>query len=52
MDSLHLGAAEHYGIDVLLTTDDFFERKAQSLKSKTRVVNPVTWLMEVLRNER
>jgi hypothetical protein len=52
MDSLHLAAAEHFGIDILLTTDDRFERNAKKIKAKSRVVNPVTWLMEVLRNER
>ncbi|MDR0294509.1 MAG: PIN domain-containing protein [Oscillospiraceae bacterium] len=51
MDSLHLAIVEHFGIDVLLTTDDQFERMAKRLRIKSRVVNPVIWLMEVLRNE-
>jgi len=52
MDSLHLAVAEMGLVDVLLTTDDIFLRKANSLKTDTVVANPVTWLMEVLLNGR
>jgi len=52
MDSLHLATAETFEIDVLLTTDDRFERKARYLDLKTHVINPVIWSMEVLKNER
>ena len=52
MDSLHLAVAESGQVDVLLTTDDIFLRKAKNLKLNMVVANPVTWLMEVLLNER
>lgn len=52
LDSLHLALCEIYGVDVLLTTDDKFIRAAARLKIRTKVVNPVVWLMEVTRNER
>ena len=52
LDSLHLALCETYGVDVLLTTDDKFIRAAASLKTRTKVVNPVVWLMEVTQNER
>ena len=52
MDSLHLAVAESGRVDVLLTIDDIFLRKANSLELLTVVANPVTWFMEVLFNER
>jgi predicted nucleic acid-binding protein len=52
MDSLHLAVAETSGIDVFLTTDDAFLRRAKRLKTNITVENPVTWIMEVLQNER
>jgi predicted nucleic acid-binding protein len=52
MDSLHLAVAETSGIDVFLTTDDAFLRMAKQITTVTAVENPVTWIMEVLQNER
>ena len=47
-DSLHLACAEFAQADVLLTTDKKFIRQAKQLKLKTRVANPLVWLMEVM----
>ena len=52
MDSLHLALCETHGVDDLLTTDDKFIRAATKLKTRTKVVNPVVWFMEVTKNER
>jgi predicted nucleic acid-binding protein len=49
-DSLHLALAETYGF-VFLTTDDALLRIAKRIKKNIAAENPVTWLMEVLRNE-
>jgi predicted nucleic acid-binding protein len=48
-DALHLAAAEAGDVDVLLTTDDRFVRRAARLEpaSPVRVLNPVTWVTEV-----
>ncbi|MDR1322662.1 MAG: PIN domain-containing protein [Gracilibacteraceae bacterium] len=51
-DSLHLALAESYGLDVFLTTDDRLMRSAKKLDIKTIVSNPVSWLMEVKKDER
>ena len=51
MDSYHLALCEENNISVLLTTDDRFIRAAAKIMSRTRVVNPVLWLMEVTTNE-
>jgi predicted nucleic acid-binding protein len=50
-DSLHLAVAEMDGVDVFLTTDDKLLRAAQRIDLKILTANPVTWLMEVLKNE-
>ena len=47
-DALHLACAEYAQADVLLTTDKKFIRQAKQLKLKTRVVNPLVWLMEMI----
>ena len=47
-DALHLACAEFAQADVLLTTDKKFIRQAKQIKLKTRVVNPLVWLMEVI----
>lgn len=49
-DSLHLALAEMNGQDVLLTTDDAFLAAANKSGADIVVANPVTWLMEVLKN--
>jgi len=52
LDSLHLALCEAYSRDILLTTDDNFIRATGRLKINTHIANPVTWLMEVITNER
>jgi len=47
-DSLHIAAAEEANADVLLTTDDKFEKMAEKLDLKTRVVNPLRFVWEVI----
>ena len=47
-DSLHLASAEFAQADVLLTTDKKFIRQVKQLTLKTRVANPLVWLMEVI----
>lgn len=47
-DSLHIAAAEEANADVLLTTDDKFEKMAEKLELKTRVVNPLKFAWEVI----
>ena len=45
-DALHLAIAEQAQADVLVTTDDRFLKRAQSLKlySRPEILNPVDWL--------
>ena len=50
-DSLHLALAEIYRQDVLLSTDDGFIKAATRFETKIPVKNPVSWLMEEMRNE-
>ena len=50
-DSLHLATAEHADVDALLTTDKKFENASTRTDAKTRVVNPLTFYLEVLDNE-
>lgn len=47
-DSLHIAAAEEANADVLLTTDDKFEKMSEKLDLKTRVVNPLRFAWEVI----
>ena len=47
-DSLHIATAEEADADVLLTTDDNFEKMAQKLELRTRVVNPLRFAWEVI----
>lgn len=47
-DSLHIAAAEEANADVLLTTDDKFEKMAEKLDLRTRVVNPLRFAWEVI----
>jgi len=51
-DSLHLALAESYGLDAFLTTDDRLLRSAKKIDMKITVSNPVSWLMEVKKDER
>ena len=50
-DSLHLALAETNEVDTFLTTDDQLLRIAGKLDLKIKVANPVSWLMEVMKNE-
>lgn len=49
-DALHIACAESNGVDVFLTTDDRLLRLASRFGAQIRVqvVNPLTWLKEVL----
>ncbi len=49
-DALHIACAEKGNVDVLLTTDDSFLRRAlrNDMELKVMVKNPVNWLMEVI----
>ena len=47
-DSLHIATAEEARADVLLTTDDKFEKMAEKLELKTKVVNPLKFAWEVI----
>lgn len=47
-DSLHIATAEEANADVLLTTDDKFEKMAEKLELGTRVVNPLRFVWEVI----
>lgn len=47
-DSIHLACAESVNADVLLTTDKKFANNANRIPAKIRVMNPITWLMEVV----
>jgi predicted nucleic acid-binding protein len=49
-DALHIACAESGKADILLTTDDKFLKKVSKYahKLKTRVKDPVSWLMEVM----
>jgi len=51
LDGFHLAFAENSGADFLLTTDIKFEKLCSKLNMKTRVVNPLKYLMEVMLNE-
>jgi len=50
-DAIHLASAENAKVDVFLTTDDNMQKIASRNKKMFSfvVVNPVTWLEEVLR---
>ena len=48
LDRLHLSFAVNSWADILLTTDDRFEKAAAKLDIKTRVINPFKYLMEVI----
>ncbi|GHS90920.1 hypothetical protein FACS1894139_05050 [Planctomycetales bacterium] len=46
-DSFHLALAESNDYDFLLTTDDDFARTAAKISLRTRVCNPLIYLMEI-----
>ena len=47
-DAFHIAFAEKAQVDVLLTTDDKFEKRAsrENIEIQVRVVNPLKWLLE------
>ena len=47
-DSLHIAIAESAGVDILLTTDDKFEKMASNLDLKLRVMNPLKFILEMM----
>jgi predicted nucleic acid-binding protein len=49
-DSLHLASAENEA-DILLTTDEKFVKAACRIETKVKVLNPITFLKEVIENE-
>jgi predicted nucleic acid-binding protein len=51
LDRFHLSFTENYDVDILLTTDDRFEKACAKISSKVRVINPLKYLMEVMQNE-
>jgi hypothetical protein len=48
-DAMHLASAESAAVDVLLTTDDKFEKRASRGDGPPRVPvrNPVSWMREI-----
>jgi predicted nucleic acid-binding protein len=51
LDRFHLSFAEYAGVDVLLTTDDKFEKACSKLNLNISVINPLSFLLEEMRNE-
>lgn len=47
-ERIHIASAEEVNADVLLTTDDRFDKMAEKLDLKTRVVNPLRFAWEVI----
>jgi len=52
LDGFHLAFAENANVDILLTTDNKFEKAVSKLSLKLKVINPLKYLMEVIQNER
>ncbi len=52
LDSFHLAVAEANEADVFLTTDDRLVRLGSKINLNIRIANPVSWLMEVITDER
>jgi hypothetical protein len=50
-DLFHLAFAENAGADVLLTTDDKFEKTCSKLDLKIKVMNPLNFLLEGVSDE-
>jgi len=51
MDSLHIASAEAGKADVFLSTDDKLVRACQKLDLRVRVMNPVSYLGEVIEHD-
>ncbi|MDR2049766.1 MAG: PIN domain-containing protein [Treponema sp.] len=52
LDRFHLSFAENTGAEVLLTTDDKFEKACSEINLKIEVKNPLDFILEDTRNER
>jgi predicted nucleic acid-binding protein len=50
-DSIHIAVAESACVDVMLTTDDRLIRRSQNSDVSIKVANPVSWIMEVTKDE-
>lgn len=48
LDSLHLASAEYGYVDIFLTTDDKLVKSCKNLNLSMRVMNPVSYLAEVI----
>jgi len=48
LDRFHLSLAEYSNADILLTTDNKFEKASSKLNLKVKVINPLRYLMEVI----
>jgi len=48
LDKFHLSFAENSGADVLLTTDNKFEKATLKLNLKVKVINPLKYLLEIV----
>ena len=51
LDSFHLSFAENSNVNILLTTDNKFEKVCSKMNLKIKVMNPIKYLMEVLQND-
>ena len=51
MDSLHLASAEYAGADIFLTTDIRLIKACRILPLRTRVLNPVSYLAELIEED-
>jgi hypothetical protein len=51
LDRFHLSFAENAEVDVLLTTDDKFEKACSKINLKIKVKNPLNFLLEDTENE-
>lgn len=51
MDSLHLASAEFGRVDVFLTTDTKLIRAGRNTVTRMRVMNPVSYLAEVIEDD-
>jgi len=49
LDSLHLAMAEYAKADIFLTVDDKFIQLSTKTNAKVKIMNPVNWIMEVLK---
>jgi hypothetical protein len=52
LDSLHFASAEYRNVDVLLTVDRDFIVRSSRTGSNLRVANPISWYMEVIKNDK